>query len=162
MKKIKLTQEKYAMVDDDDYEFLSQFNWYAFKNHGTYRAVRCASGLKRTVYMSRDLMKPLSGMVVDHINGDTLDNRKCNLRVCTSAENIRNRKLHKNSISGYKGVRKQGKNWRATIRANDKRIFLGVFNTKEEAAAAYNEASKKYHGEFARINTITNQKTTKE
>jgi len=92
------------------------------------------------------------GMMVDHINGNTLDNRRSNLRVCTHAENMRNRKIHKNNKSGFKGVyldRITGK-WKAQIRNNRKRFYLGSYETPEEASKAYLDAAERLHGEFFR------------
>jgi hypothetical protein len=90
---------------------------------------------------------------IDHINGNTLDNRKANLRICTRAENNCNIKRRKNNTSGYKGVSfdKRKKKWSAYISKNYKHYFLGYFVTPEEAYIAYCKASKKYHGEYGRI-----------
>lgn len=92
------------------------------------------------------------GLFVDHINGNGLDNRRSNLRICTHAENMRNRKTHSNNKSGYKGVYfdKDGSRWRAQIRAEGKKHSLGSFDTPEKAYEAYLSASKELHGEFAR------------
>jgi hypothetical protein len=92
-------------------------------------------------------------MCVDHINGNTLDNRRSNLRVCTHAENMRNRRKNSNSSSGYKGVfwDNHYKKWSSYIRVNNKRIYLGRFDDSKVAYEAYVAASKKYHGEFGRI-----------
>ena len=92
-------------------------------------------------------------MVVDHINGDTLDNRKCNLRICTQADNIKNRKKDIDNSSGYKGVNwsKSNKKYLARICVNKKIIYLGYHATAELAYSAYCEASKKYHGEYGRL-----------
>ena len=94
-----------------------------------------------------------------NINGDSLDNRKSNLRICTHAQNSKNLKVRKDNTSGFKGVcftkeRWRGKRWCAYINSNNKRIGLGRFLTKEEAALKYNEAVEKYHGEFGRMNTL--------
>jgi hypothetical protein len=92
-------------------------------------------------------------MFVDHINGNTLDNRRSNLRICTRRENNRNRCRSKNSTSGYKGVfwNKHKLKWTSYIRTDEKRVCLGYFDTPEKAYEAYVAASKKYHGEFGRI-----------
>lgn len=98
--------------------------------------------------------------IIDHINGDGLDNRKQNLRICTKSENACNRGIDRDNTSGYKGVcyisnkTKRVKRWIAQIAINKKHICIGYFHTKEEAAIAYNEAATKYHGEFAKLNII--------
>ena len=94
------------------------------------------------------------GMATDHINGDGLDNRKQNLRICTHAENLRNRRLGKNNTSGYKGVswHKLHKLWYAHISHNKKLMSLGYFKDKEEAAKAYDRKAIELFGEFAKLN----------
>ena len=96
---------------------------------------------------------------IDHIDGNPHNNALSNLRVCSRAENSRNRNTHSNNKSGYKGVYPQrygGKiiNYLASIQVDNKRIFIGTFKTKELAAIAYNEAASAYHGEFAKLNNI--------
>lgn len=92
-------------------------------------------------------------LVVDHINGNVLDNRKCNLRVCTHAENMRNiTKRRKGNTSGYTGVSKCGKRWAASIGDRGKTIYLGSFGNKEEAARARDLKAIELHGEFASLN----------
>lgn len=100
-------------------------------------------------------MNPPDGMVIDHINGDKLDNRRQNLRICTSADNAKNQKVQENKIgktSRYKGVywHKRANKWMARIGG----MYLGIYHSEIDAALVYNEASKKYHGEFGRINEI--------
>lgn len=92
------------------------------------------------------------GMVIDHINGNPWDNRLGNLRKCKPEDNLKNRSTNRNSSSGYKGVSKsfRSETWRATIQANGVRYDLGWHRSPELAHAAYCEAAKKYHGEFAR------------
>ncbi len=90
----------------------------------------------------------------DHINGNKLDNRRENLRVCTLAENNRNRTIYKNNKSGFKGVywSRADKKWRAQIKINNRMIYLGIFDDLLEAALTYDEAAVRYHGKFAKIN----------
>lgn len=91
---------------------------------------------------------------VDHINNNSLDNRKCNLRACTQTENARNRDKQKNNKSGYKGVSVHGDRYRVKIHPNGKTIELGIYDDKKEAAKAYNAAAIKYFGEFAFLNKL--------
>jgi hypothetical protein len=93
------------------------------------------------------------GQLIDHINGDGLDNRLSNLRICTVAQNAHNSRRSLNNTSGFKGVyyRKDEKKWQAQIHVSGHKIPLGRFGTPEAAYAAYCEAAKKYFGEFARF-----------
>jgi hypothetical protein len=160
MKRIPLTQGKFALVDDEDYEWLNQYSWYAVwdTTARTYKAARtaaCSVGNKRkTILMHREIMSAPHGVVVDHIRHNTLDNRKSELRICAHKFNCRNRLLSKNNTSGYKGVTwfHRFSCWRANITIDRKQIFLGHFRSAELAAAAYDEASQKLHGHFASPN----------
>ena len=102
-------------------------------------------------------MSPPDNMEVDHINGDKLDNRKENLRVCTHRENGKNQKISINNTSGYKGVFANHKNWQAVIGVDGKPIYLGTYPSPEKAAEAYDVAAKKYHGDFANLNFKNNE-----
>lgn len=165
MKEIELTQGQVALVDDADFDRVSQYNWQAVKGNrerSKYYVIRQVwiKDQKRdsTESMHRFILNAKKGQFVDHINGNTLDNRKDNLRICTHSENVRNRVMDYNNKSGFKGVYRTfaGKNWRfvARISLNNKIIRLGHYSTAIEAAKAYNEAAIKYHGEFAKINVI--------
>jgi hypothetical protein len=102
------------------------------------------------VYMHRLLMAAPSGLCVDHIDGNTLDNRRANLRLATHSENLRNMKRKKNNRSGYRGVHRVRNRWCAQITCNRKVRTLGTFATAEEAHEAYVKAATELHGEFAR------------
>lgn len=102
--------------------------------------------------MHREIVGTPEGMDTDHINGDKLDNRRSNLRICTHAQNGANRGPQKNGSSGYKGVSYHCKKWRVQICINGKTKRLGGFNSLLDAAKAYDKAARKYHGEFARTN----------
>jgi hypothetical protein len=158
-KEIQLTQGQVAIVDDDIYDYLNQWKWYANKLKGKYYAVRNLRINKKyagCLLMHRVIMNPIKGFVVDHVNGLPLDNRKENLRICTAAENNRNQKQRINNKSGYKGVhwKKLKNKWYSEIKYKNKSIHLGCFINIIDAARAYNEAAIKYHGEFANINKI--------
>jgi hypothetical protein len=105
--------------------------------------------------MARYILGAPRGMPVDHINRDSLDNRRCNLRLCTPAENVRNSKIPTTNTSGYKGVTwyRRGRKWHAHIQINGKTIHLGYYNDKLAARDAYDAAATKYFGAFARPNS---------
>jgi hypothetical protein len=157
--KIKLTKDKFALVDKDDFERLSKFNWHTSGCSGSsvlFYAARSRwdsnSKIKKTILMHREIINPKEGFVVDHINGNGLDNRRSNLRICSKAENQRNMKRNVRNTSGYKGVSffKRDNKWRSSIRINGKEKNLGHYVCKIEAYAAYLKASKEYFGEFRR------------
>jgi hypothetical protein len=157
-RRIPLTQGKYAIVDPEDFERLNKHKWHAVKSGSTFYAIRCVGPAKRTTYirMHREILHPPDHLVVDHINHNGLDNRKANIRPATRAQNNFNRLIAKgkNSSSKYKGVswKKDRKKWRARIHVNGRYKFLGYFKEEKQAAKAYDEAAKKYHGEFASLN----------
>lgn len=131
-------------VDDENYETLfSMRRWTASKDRGKYYFHKRISK-KDKITMHRFIVKCPKGMYVDHINGDTLDNRKNNLRICTNSSNIRNGKVRKNNKSGTTGVGKVGKKWEARIRVKYNIIILGRFLYKKDAINARKIAEKKY------------------
>jgi len=163
MKLIPLTQGQFAKVDDDMYEELNQYKWYArcHKPKNYYYAIRADKIIKgnksaKHLRMHRVIMNCPEGMVVDHINHDTLDNQRHNLRVCTTAQNTYNRLPNRIGKSRYKGVVwvKNRNHWHVAISVNGTRISLRTFKCEHDAARSYNEASLKYHGEFGYINII--------
>lgn len=161
MKEIQLTQGKVAIVDDEDYKYLNQFKWHFSerKKGGQSFAGRQPSrklpGPRRTIVMHREIMDAQKGMQVDHINHNTLDNRKCNLRLCNNQENLRNKRINQNkNKSGFKGVSwyKPSSKWRAEIMVSKKNIYIGYFKNPIEAALAYDEKARELFGEFAYTN----------
>ncbi len=158
-RRIPLTQGKFAIVDPEDYERLNKYNWHAAKGNSTFYAERRVIIGKNRKYlhigMHRQILKVPYGMFVDHINHNGLDNRKANLRPATYIENNRNRRKYKKRCSSrFKGVtrRKGSKKWSVYISFNGRQKKIGSFDDEIEAAKAYDEAAKKYHGEFANLN----------
>ena len=165
MRKIQLTQGKYALVDDEDYDELNKHNWYLKKNYNTCYAIRTKYKTNDKIRMHRIIMNCPKDKIIDHINGDGLDNRKENLRICTMSQNLGNSKLRKDNKSGIKGVYwdKNRNKWIAQIKINYKKKCLGRFDNINEAKLAYEKASKLYHKKFASNGTLKiNKKLQKE
>jgi len=151
MKIIKLTQGFKTLVDDEDYDKLLEYSWHVHRGRNTRYAVR--SSHNKTIRMHREILRVSPDERIDHINRNGLDNRRCNLRVCTRSQNHQNMLMPPHS-SRFKGVswNKWTEKWESRIKANGKNIFLGRFDDEQEAARAYNEAALKYFGEFALVN----------
>lgn len=146
--KISLSQDRFALIDAEDFGLTSGFRWYF---SGGYAKSDKIVGKKRIRFrLHRLIMGSPPDKEIDHINGDTLDNRRENLRICTHAENSRNRKVCKRNKSGFRGVSHFRDKWQASIRFNGKSIHLGHRKTKEEAAMLYENAAKKLFGAYVR------------
>lgn len=167
MKRIKLSQGQYALVDNEDYDILMELSpWYTSYNSYTksFRAERnvyTVDGRRIRIKMSRFLTNFPDNMEIDHKNHNTLDNRKTNLRIVTKSKNHMNEKkarTYKGKITSsiYKGVsfNKQTKKWHCAITLNGHLIYLGYFTHEKNAAIAYNTAAKKYFGNYAHLNKI--------
>jgi hypothetical protein len=156
MKEIALTRGKVALVDDQDHDRLSRYSWYASRSGGVWYAKTGIWDGRRTaqIAMHRLLINADAGQLIDHINGNGLDNRRSNLRLCCKAQNQQNQRARKNCSSRYKGVSFDAYTgrWRAKVKAYGRITDCGRFANEEDAARAYDAAAIKVHGRFARLN----------
>jgi len=157
MRKIVTSNGKETLVDDEDYECLINYNWTSYKS--CYNSFIVITRIKteigwKTVRMHRLILGAKSGQHVDHVNHDTLDNRKSNLRICSPSDNLCNRKLFKSNTSGFKGVifNKQHNKWMAKITKDGKQYFCGYFDNKIDASNAYDLKMVELFGEFSLTN----------
>lgn len=153
MKEIRLTRGKVAIIDDEDFELVSQYKWCALDNHGFgfYAVSRTKDQV--AVYMHRLIMGEPVGVLIDHKNRNSLDNTRKNLRLATVSQNGGNRKAHGQG-SIYKGVVyiPKSETYQVRIACQKKRIFLGYFENELDAAKAYDRSAKRLFGEFAKLN----------
>lgn len=150
---LRLKNGKSALIDEEDYNRVSKINWSISKARGHTKDYIRGYYNGNRVYLHRFIMNFPVGMSVDHINGNTFDNRKYNLRVCKNKENSKNRVVvQKNNTSGFVGVYGKENSWRAWIKINGKGKHIGTFKTKHEAAMVRDNYAKKYHKEFATLN----------
>ena len=159
IRQIILTKGKVAIVDSNDYEYLSQWKWCCSEDGYAVRSEKSnerKNNIRKQIKMHRVIMNPISKINIDHIDGDKLNNCKHNLRIATTSQNGMNRKKSANCTSKFKGVywNKTEKKWKVTIRSNSKYYHLGYFKSETEAAIAYNNKAKELHGEFANLNVI--------
>ena len=165
-KNIQLTKGYVAIIDDEDFERVSKIKWHVHTVNDPLKPPYASGYLKkpyRLVLLHRFIMNPPKDLQIDHINGNSLDNRKSNLRVCTANQNKANHKKHRNSKSRFIGVcpnsggdkRKDGTRWinkKHPWKAVCRHFVIGTFKTEEEAARAYDVKAREFHGEFARTN----------
>ncbi len=157
-----LTNGENVLIDKKDMPLVSPYNWYARKTTNTSYAVRSSrvNGKRGTTWMHRVILGLKKGEMTDHINGDGLDNRRCNLRKCTNAQNQHN--MHARwGRSKYRGVHWNGR-WVARIRVNGEPIYLGRFAEETDAAHAYDKAAIEHHGEFANLNFPLPKRNTED
>ena len=157
-KQIPLSQGKFAAVDDADYDWLAKHKWtYDYKGYAMRRSANV------TIFMHRVVLNASGPVVVDHVNGDGLDNRRENLRIVTTAQNNYNRHPEKRpKTSQYKGVslNKTVNRWQAHIKKGEDRRYLGLYDSEQDAARAYNAAARHYFGEHAFVNDVPDDNWT--
>ncbi|MGG1595974.1 HNH endonuclease [Terribacillus saccharophilus] len=158
----KRANGKCAIVDDEDYEKLSKFNWWCNSDGYAIRIEYEGRKYKRQIFMHREIMDPGRGKMVDHKNRNITDNRRSNLRAATPSQNQINRSAQTSNTSGYKGVTFDcsANKWRASITHNKKLQHLGFYDTKEDAALIYNQEAIKIYGEYAFLNDVPFRKVT--
>ena len=149
MKKIKLNHGKFALVDDEDFDYLNQWRWRFGLNGYASRTQYLGGGRKKQIqkgiYMHRLIMPSKTPLVTDHINRNKLDNQKINLRIVTECINVVNRGMQRNNTSGFKGVSWYQNTWNAEIRFNKIKYRLGSFKDIKDAISARLLAEKTYH-----------------
>jgi len=146
---IPLTQGKFAIVDAADYEWLSKYNWLAMTSDNTTYAFRKENG--KHILMHREIMKPRKGQVVDHINHNGADNRRSNMRNCSTRQNTFNARA-RSGTSQYRGVSRHGSKWTADIGYLWVRVHIGLFVEEIEAARARDRMAIMLHGQYAYLN----------
>lgn len=151
---ILVTQGYHFIIDDEDFSLIKSYNLdvCGFKTHKYLRLRKQIENRKIRLLFHRFITNCPSDQQVDHINGNTFDNRKENLRVCNHAQNHRNLAISKNSKTGVPGVRKIGKKYKAEIGFNNKKLYIGTFSTLKEAEIARKNKEKDLYGEFSRMN----------
>lgn len=167
MRLIELTKGQVSKIDDNDFENINKYKWHAHYDPSTksYYARRSEYGTdvigkSRTVLMHRAIMNASKGEMVDHIDHDTLNNQRSNLRICTNSQNRANSRKSGLAKNKYKGVSLVKENvnktnpYMALIKARKRVLYLGYFKTEIEAAIAYNKAALEHHGQFAELNKI--------
>lgn len=154
MRELPLSRGQVALVDDEDYEAVAPYKWSArfAPSGGIFYAVRRVSLTKQIVLMHRVLLDAPRHLVVDHINGNGVDNRRCNIRLCTHQQNLM-RRVGPPNKTGYRGVHQiRPGTYRVAIMLSQRGHYVGTFYDPILAARAYDDAARRLHGEFARLN----------
>lgn len=154
---VELSQGYRAIIDYDDFNEINNHKWSVKVDKRGIYAVSRLKETNKNILMHRFILKPLENEIIDHINGNGLDNRRCNLRIANKSKNAMNQFPMNNKSSIFKGVSKsisKSKPWKARIKINGKEKHLGLFFTEEEAAIAYNNKAIELFGEFAKLNVI--------
>lgn len=152
-REIQLTQGLVAVVDDSDFESLSQHKWYAMEGISTFYAmcnIQTERG-RRPIAMHVAIM---GGINVDHKDLDGLNNRRQNLRFATSSQNKMNSRGRFNRHANFKGIERHGRKWRAYVKVAGKKLYVGTSTDEAEAAKLYDAAAREHYGEFARPNFL--------
>jgi hypothetical protein len=153
---VPLTRGKFAVIDVEDADLVLAYNWSAKFVEGKWYARRNLPRDQRpgTILMHRFILGTPPRMLTDHVDGDGLNNRRGNLRIATPAQNNANQRLHRTNTSGYKGVvwSKELGRWHVRVGAGGRRVHVGYFETRDEAARAYDRVAREIYGEFARPN----------
>ena len=152
VKTIPLSRGLVAIVDADDYDRLAQYKWHVYRSGRSFYARRYCCG--NYIIMHHEIIYIPPGKVCDHINHNTLDNRKCNLRACTPSQNMHNQLPREGGTSRYKGVcwSKENRKWVATIHYHRDQIYIGSYDYEEDAAIAYDDKAIELFGKFACLN----------
>ncbi|AUM66407.1 HNH endonuclease [Brevibacillus laterosporus] len=157
-REITLTKGKVAIVDDLDYKSLSRYKWHYVSSGYAGRSIHHkGTGAKSFILMHRKIVKAPVGKVVDHINGNKLDNRRSNLRIVDQTKNQANRQhLNRNNKSGFRGVSwsKAAEKWESCVMYLGKKIYLGIYESPVDAAIAYNTKASELFGDCAQLNNI--------
>lgn len=151
-RELPLTRGLVTLVDEADFDWLSRWSWHAhFSKGGVYARRSVTAGGPRKIQMHRAIMAPPDGSFVDHINRNTLDNRRSNLRIASLFQNAQNISRRKN-VSGYRGVYQMRDEWTVLLHSCGTRYYGGQFSDLILAARRYDELAREHHGEFAVLN----------
>jgi hypothetical protein len=149
---IPLTKGKFAIVDAEDYEWLSQYKWHAIRAERGRTYYACRNDHGRSLSMHREIMKPPKGKVVDHENGNGADNRRANMRNCSQLQNSQNIRRRVKGKSEFRGVYRRGDKWEAKVFHKGKEYYLGLYDDPIEAAKVRDRKAYELAGEYAYLN----------